>query len=497
MTPEEAYETLLSLSRQETVLSSCNDLLEWDEEVFMPSRGAKMRAEQMAALAVLSHERATDPRYGELLNLVETSSIVVDPESPAAVNVRELRRGYDKECRMPRDLVEESARVTALASRAWETARKKNDYKSAAPWLDKVFAIAREEADAAGHDGNRYDALLDDYEPGMTSDQLTAILSQIRDGVLPLIDTCRGKSPPSLNLKAKRFRIDRQWSFAESIAKAVGFDFNAGRIDPGPNPFATVIGPGDVRIVSRFYTNDLTRGIFTLLHELGHALYDQGLDPAHYGTPIGSSISAAFHESQSRLWENFVGRSRGFWEYFYVELQKLFDRQLRSVPLETFIQIINRVEPGITRVEADEVTYNIHILIRVELERALLIGDLVAGDLPSAWNELYQRYLGVTPTDDRDGCLQDSHWAEGLIGYFPTYTLGNIYAAQIFRAADDDLGSLHRTFARGDFALLREWLRKEIHRHGMRYNSSQIIERTSGRAPDPSILVQTLSHRYC
>jgi carboxypeptidase Taq len=494
--PRQSYETLVALSQQETLLSSCNDLLEWDEEVFMPPRGAKMRAEQMAVLAGISHDRATDPRYGELLSTIEASSLVSDPDTAEAINVRELRRGYDKECLMPRALVEESARVTALASRAWETARRKNDYKSAAPWLDKVFAIAREEADASGHHGNRYDALLDDYEPGMTSDKLTAMLAQIRDGALPIIDACRDKPHPALDLRTKRFRIDRQSSFAEEIAKAVGFDFTAGRIDSGQNPFATVIGPGDVRVVSRFYTNDLLRGIFTLLHELGHALYDQGLDPAHYGTPMGSSTSAAFHESQSRLWENFVGRSTGFWEHFYPLLQQTFNRQLRGLPIESFMQIINRIAPGITRVDADEVTYNIHILIRVELERALLAGDLVAADLPSAWAELYQRYLGVTPPDDRSGCLQDSHWAEGLIGYFPTYALGNVYAAQIFDAAARDLGPLDDAFAQGKFVRFREWLRENIHRHGMRYSSSQLIERIAGNAPDPSILIQSLSSRY-
>ena len=488
---------LIRLSQQETVLASCNDLLEWDEESFMPSRGMKHRADQMVLLAGLTHDRATDPRYEELLSVVEASSLASDRESPAAVNVRELRRGYDKECRMPRRLVEESARVTALASRAWEQARRRNDYKSAAPWLDKVFAVAREEADAAGHNGNRYDALLDDYEPGMTSDQLTVLLDQIRSGVIPLIESCRKKSPQiSDPLGRKRFRLDRQRSFAEDIATAVGFNFDAGRIDLGQNPFCTEIGPGDVRVVLRFYTNDLLRGIFTLLHELGHALYDQGLDGAHYGTPMGTSSSASLHESQSRLWENFVGRSAGFWQYFYPQLQKTFSRGLRDLSLDTFMQIINRVEPSVIRAEADEVTYNVHILIRVELERALLSGDLVASDLPGAWNELYRRYLGVVPEDDRDGCLQDSHWAEGLIGYFPTYTLGNVYAAQIFEAANREVGSIDDAFAAGNFSGLREWLRENIHRHGMRYKSGEIISRITGGSVDSAVLIRSLMQRY-
>ncbi|MEP6508711.1 MAG: carboxypeptidase M32 [Gemmatimonadales bacterium] len=497
MKPEQAYEELIRLSHQETVLASANDLLEWDEEVVMPPKGMKHRAEQMALIAGITHDRATDPRYEELLSTVEASSLVSESESPAAVNVRELRRGYDKECRIPRRLVEESARVTALASRAWEQARKKNDYKSAAPWLDKVFTMAREEADASGHNGNRYDALLDDYEPGMTSDQLTALFAQLRDGVIPLIEAHRDKAGlPSRALRTKRFPVDLQRSFAEDIAKAVGFDFDAGCLDIGRNPFCTQIGPGDVRVVLCFYTNDLLRGIFTLLHELGHAFYDGGLDAANYGTPMGESASAAFHESQSRLWENFVGRSAGFWRYFYPRLRNTFDRGLRDVSLETFMEIINRVEPGVIRVEADEVTYNIHVLIRVELERALLSGDLVAADLPGAWSELYLRYLGVTPTDDRSGCLQDSHWAEGLIGYFPTYALGNVYSAQIFEAAGRDLGTLDDAFGQGDFDGFREWLRENIHRHGMRYRSGEIIKRITGRTSDPSGLIRSLSRRY-
>jgi carboxypeptidase Taq len=497
MNPEQAYEELIRLSREETVLASCNDLLEWDEEVFMPPRAVKHRARQMSLLAGISHDRATSPRYGELLEIVEGSSLVADPESPAAVNVKELRHGYDKECRIPRRLAEESARVTALASSAWSRAWKTNDYQIAAPWLDKVFSLAREEADATGHDGNRYDALLDDYEPGMTSDQLTALLTDLRDNLIPLIDSRRVDRPGDCpDLSRKRFPADKQRAFAERVAIAVGFDSDTGRLDAGSNPFSTEIGPGDVRVVLRFYTNQLTRGIFTLLHELGHALYDQGLDDDHYGTPMGESASAAFHESQSRLWENFVGKSAGFWKYFYPELQETFPRQLSDVSLESFLGLVHRVEPSPIRVEADEVTYNIHVLIRMELERALLSGNLVAADLPAAWAEMYQRYLGLTPADDRTGCLQDSHWAEGLIGYFPTYALGNIYAAQVFDAANRDLGNLDDAFASGDFISLREWLRAKIHRHGRRYSSPQIIRRVCGSPPDSSVLIRSLSLRY-
>jgi carboxypeptidase Taq len=493
--PEQAYEELIRLSREETLLSSCADLLEWDEEVFMPPGGGKQRAEQLAVLAGLSHDRATDPRYDDLLSVLETSSLVSDPESPAAVNVRELRRGFDRERRMPRRLVEESARVTSLAQKVWAKARKNNDYKTFAPWLDQIIALAREEADAAGHNGTRYDALLDDYEPGVTTEQLSKLFASLTSDLIPLVEALKENST-SPRLTTKRFPLDRQRVFSQSVAETVGFDFQRARLDLGQHPFCTSIGPGDVRIALRFVGTDITAGIFTLLHEVGHGLYDQGLDPAHYGTPMGEAVSLGLHESQSRLWENFVGRSAGFWRHFYPLLQNTFPEALKKVSLETFRDTIDRVEPGLIRVDADEVTYNLHIVIRFELERALLSGDLVSADLPGAWSELYQRHLGVTPTDDRSGCLQDAHWSEGLIGYFPAYALGNIYAAQIFNAAERDLGSLDDAFAAGDFGGLRRWLGENIHRHGMRFRSHQIIQRITGTAPDASALVEHLSNRY-
>ncbi|MEO8193251.1 MAG: carboxypeptidase M32 [Gemmatimonadales bacterium] len=497
MKPKQAYVELLRLSREETLLSSCAGVLEWDQEVFMPRKGVKHRSEQMAFLAGLVHDRATDPRYDELLSDLEASSLVSDPESPQAVNVRELRRDYDRERRMPRRLVEESARVTALASKVWAQARKKNDFKSFAPWLDRVFALAREEADAVGHNGTRYDALLDDYEPGLTTERLSTLFARLGADLVPLVDALREESARTpVHALAREFPVDRQRLFSESVAAALGFDLQGARLDIGQHPFCTMIGPGDVRIALRFFRDNVASGIFALLHEVGHGFYDQGLDRAHYGTPMGEAVSLGIHESQSRLWENLVGRSEGFWRHFYPQLQSTFHEALHDVSPEAFRRVINRVEPGLIRVEADEVTYNMHIVIRFELERALLAGDLVAADLPGAWAELYRRYLGVTPEDDRNGCLQDVHWAEGLIGYFPTYALGNVYAAQIFAAAERAVGPLEDAFAIGDFGSLRRWLGENIHRHGMRYRAEALVERVTGSAPDPSALIESLSSRY-
>jgi carboxypeptidase Taq len=451
----------------------------------------------MALLAGLVHDRGTAPRYDELLSVVEASSLVSDPDSPHSVNVRELRRAYDRERRFPRRLVEESARVTAMASQAWAEARKRDDFKTFASWLDRIFALTREEADAVGYVGTRYDALVDDYEPGMTTDRLLVLFRHLEAELVPLVDVLRSEPAPApSHVLTREFPLERQRLFVEGVASALGFDFECGRLDVGNHPFCTAIGPGDVRIALRYYPRNFARGFFAVLHEVGHALYDQGLDRAHYGTPMGEAASLGLHESQSRLWENLVGRSRGFWLHFYPQLQSAFHEALHDISLETFRRVINHVAPGIIRVQADEVTYDLHIMIRFELERALLAGDLRAADLPGAWSDLYRRYLGVVPNNDRSGCLQDGHWAEGLIGYFPTYTLGNVYAAQLFEAAEREVGPLEAAFAAGDFRTLRDWLGDRVHRHGQRYTVATILERATGSAPDPSALIASLARRY-
>ena len=497
MHPDRAYEELVRLSRDEAVLASCLELLQWDEEVCMPRGGVEHRAEQMAMLAGLVHDRGTDPRYDELLASVEVSSLVSDPESPSAVNVRELRRAYDRERRIPRALVEESARVKALASQAWAEARRRDEFAMFAPWLDRIFALARDEAEAIGYAGARYDALLDNYETGVTTDQVSALFARLERELLPLVDSLRGRPAPAPSyVLAREFPVERQRLFVEAVAGALGFDLEHGRLDGGQHPFCTSIGPGDVRIALRYYPRNFARGFFALLHEVGHALYDQGLDTAHYGTPMGEAVSLGLHESQSRLWENLVGRSHGFWRHFYPQLQGTFFDALHDISLEAFRRVINHVAPGMIRVQADEVTYDLHIMVRFELERALLAGDLRGSDVPGAWAELYRRYLGVEPDSDRHGCLQDGHWSEGLIGYFPTYTLGNVYAAQLFDAAERNVGPLDDAFAAGDFATLRIWLGEHVHRHGQRYPVPALIERATGKPPNPSAMIASLTRRY-
>lgn len=498
MQPEHAYAELVRRVREEAVLSSCSALLEWDEATYMPPGGVENRSQQMALLAVLLHDHGTDPQLGELLAAVEGSSLVADPDSPAAVNVRELRRAYDRERKLPRRLVEEDARITSLAQQEWVTAREQADGASFLPWLEKIVELRRTEAECLGYPGEPYDALVEDYEPGVTSEDLERLFGALRAELVPLVGAiAAAPRRPKPAILHREFPVDRQRSFGEMVAAAVGFDFERGRLDTSAHPFSTSIGPGDCRITTRFDSRDLTAGLFAILHEVGHAIYDQGLEPEHAGTPMGEQVSLGVDESQSRLWENAVGRSRAFWEHFFPAARDVFFRRaLKGVPLDDFHFALNAVEPSLLRARADEVTYNLHVLVRFELERALLRGDLRVADVPAAWADAYRTYLGVAPRDDAEGFLQDGHWAEGLIGYFPTYTLGNVYAAQLFRTASRELGDLDAQMARGDFGPLRAWLRERVHRHGHRWPAARLIERATGARPDPTALVETLRAKY-
>jgi carboxypeptidase Taq len=498
MKPQTAYDELIRLVREEALLASCVDLLEWDEETYLPRGGVAHRSEQLALLAGLLHDRGTDPRLGELLDLVEGSRLVAEPESAAAVNVREIRRAYDRQRKLPRKLVAESARVTALAQQGWADAREASDYDVFRPWLERIVKLSREEAEAVGYPETAYDALLDDYEPGITTAEVATLFEDLKRELLPLLDTITAGRKPRARTGTQRreFAIDRQRLFGEAVAAAVGFDLERGRLDSALHPFCTGLGPGDCRITARFSSRDFAGGFFGILHETGHALYEQGLEAEHYGTPMGEAASLGVHESQSRLWENLVGRSRSFWQHFYPRARAVFHDALGDLKLDAFLAGINRVERSCVRVRADEVTYNLHILIRFELEQSLVGGELSAADLPEAWNAAYQRTLGIVPSSDVEGCLQDGHWAEGLMGYFPTYTLGNLYAAQLFAAARAQLGDLDVQFARGDFATLLGWLREHVHRHGQRYTPKQLVERATGAPPDWRPLIAALRTKY-
>jgi carboxypeptidase Taq len=497
MRAEQAYEELIRRMREEATLASIEALLEWDEETQMPAGAIEGRSEQLALVAGLLHERGTDPRLGELLDAVERSSLLADPEAPRAVNVRELRRDYDRYVRLPRALVQDLARTTSMAQRAWSAARHTADFAGFRPHLEKIVELKRAEAECVGYEREPYDALIDDYEPGITSAIVGRLFDALRRELVPLAAQISSARPrPDIATLRRPVPLEGQRRFAEMVARAAGFEFSRGRLDLGVHPCCTSLGPGDCRIGLRFDLRDFVGGVLTVLHEVGHGLYEQGLDPEHYGLPMGEATSVGMDESQARLWENRVGRSPGFWQHFLPLARERFPDALGDVELDEFHFAVNRVTPSLIRVHADEVTYNIHVMIRFELERALTAGDLAVADLPGAWAEAYQRYLGVTPANDAEGCLQDGHWADGLFGYFPTYTLGDVFGAQFFARAGQDLGDLEDRFARGEFGELVEWLTERIYRQGSRHSSARLVEVVTGHPPDHRPLVEALKTRY-
>jgi carboxypeptidase Taq len=497
MRAQQAYDELIRRAREEAVLASCTALLDWDELTYLPRAGVEHRARQMALLAGLQHDRTTDRRIGELLDELEHSTLVADPLAPAAVNIRELRRAYNRARRLPRSLVEELAQVTSLAQQAWAEALHTADFAYFLPWLEKVLVLKCQEAECLGYRTCSYDALLEEYEPGAQSREIACLFEGLRRDLVPLAQAITAiPRQPGPAILRRAFPVDRQRIFSEAVAAAIGFDFQGGRLDTTVHPFCTHIAPGDCRLAVRFHRHDLREGLFGILHEAGHGLYEQGLDPECFGTPMGEAVSVGVHESQARFWENNVGRSRAFWEHFFCFARQVFPNALHDVTLDQFHRAINHVEPTLTRVGADEVTYNLHILIRFELEEALMSGDLRPAEVPEAWAERYRKYLGLSPTNDAEGCLQDGHWGAGLVGYFPTYTLGNLFAAQLFAATDRDLGGLGQAFAAGRFEDLVDWLRVRVYRQGQRYPAARLIEQVTGSPPDHRPLIAALRRKY-
>ena len=479
---QQSYESLVRELKEIALLASVASVLGWDERTQMPPKGAEHRSAQASLLARMVHERLTSPRVSDLLAEIEASPLARGPSSDAAVNVREVRRSHDRARKLPSSLVEEQTRVAVLAQQAWGESRARSDYAAFEPWLSKTLDLKRQEARCVGYAGEMYDALLDEFEPGETAANLRATFEGLRPPLVELIGSIvsSGRKAP-VEILERDYPAEAQSRLAREAAAAVGFDFEAGRLDVSLHPFCTGLGPGDTRMTTRYDPKYFGDALFGVLHETGHALYDQGLPAEHFGTPLGEAVSLGIHESQSRMWENFVGRSRPFWKRFLPDVRAAFPVALRGVSDEQWHFAVNDVRPSLIRTESDETTYNLHILMRFELEQALLKEELKPKDLPAAWNAKMREYLGLTPPDDARGCLQDIHWSGGAIGYFPTYTLGNLYAAQFFEQARADLGDLDAQFERGDFRPLLDWLREKIHRHGKRYRAGELARRITGK----------------
>jgi len=488
------YEKLIATLHFHADLAAALHLLEWDQETFLPAGALESRARQIGALAGLLHEQQTAPAFLDLVDRLASDLPQLEPG--AAVDVRETKWRLDRERRLDAALVRERSALHAEGRGVWVIARRDNDFAALAPLLARIVETERRVAAAIDPERDAYDVLLEEYEPGASAAMLHGLFTSLRDGLLPLVERLRGR------LAARRlpatalcgaFALDAQRTFNRLVAERLGFDFQRGRLDEAVHPFTMTIGT-DVRLTTRYDAHDLRYGLYATLHEAGHGLYEQGLDASAWGTPRGTACSLGVHESQSRLWENQVGRSEGFWRHLLPAARATFP-DLRDASFESIVVAVNDARPSLIRTEADEITYNLHIIMRFELERALLRGDLGVNDLPHAWRECMQRTLGVVPDNDRDGVLQDVHWAGGALGYFPTYALGSLFAAQLMSAAEAALGPLDSLLAAGDFPVLLGWLRDHVHRCGQTYRSFDLVTAATGTPPSPDLLLRHLEHK--
>jgi carboxypeptidase Taq len=497
-TTSTAYSALTTELQQIAILGSCGSLVSWDEQTCLPPRGTEFRAEQLSLLAGLRHERATSKKLADMIAAAEDElGSALDDDTVQAANVREARRDFSKATRLPQRLVEEITRATSHAHLAWVNARKASSFSQFLPSLKKVIHLKQEEASALRvADQSLYDALLDNYEPYASSAEIEKVFAALREQLVPLVKEISASSVKApISILSRFYPIDQQKRFCEMASAAVGFDMTSGRLDVSAHPFCSGIAPGDCRMTTRYEERHFNSAFFGVLHETGHGLYEQGLIRESFGMPCGETVSLGIHESQSRMWENFVGRSLSFWTHFYPQAQQHFPHPLGDVNISQFYSAINDIRPTFIRVEADEVTYNLHIMLRFELEQAMMSGDLPAEEIPAAWNKKIKDYLGIKVPSDAMGCLQDVHWSAGLIGYFPTYALGNMYAAQLFQQAATDLGDLDRQFENGDFKPLLEWLRSNIHHHGRRYSAAQLIERITKKPLSHQPLIDHLRNK--
>ncbi len=494
MQTDKALDALRTALKEIAYCNAAKAALEWDMETGMPVAGSEARAETVAFLAGLAHEKSVAPDYGEALTFLREQAEAGKLSADDSALVALAWRQYDRERRLSGEFVRELSNLTAASHHVWAEARRQSAFGLFRPNLERIVALKREQAQALGGGSAPYDALLDEFEPGARTDALSEVFGRLRRDLSALVRKIQtGDQPPVL--PGISLPLDRQVQWNRDFAALLGFDFQAGRLDVSAHPFTMRLHVGDVRITTRYDSADLLYSLMSTAHETGHALYEQGLPAASYGTPVGEAASLGLHESQSRLWENLVARSRPFCDALLERLQG--DGHLSGLDAAEFYRSFNRVTPSLIRTEADEVTYNLHICLRFEIERDLIEGRLAVADLPEVWNAKMNEYLGVAVPSDADGVLQDVHWSSGLFGYFPTYALGNIYSAQLFEAARRDLPDLDGLVRRGDFAGLRRWLHDKIHRHGSRYGVEEMMRQAVGDGfQDPAALLDYLERKY-
>lgn len=490
---QDKYTELKSILAEIHNLNRASAVLSWDQQTYMPRMGAEARGQQMGTLGKIAHEMFTSEKVGKLLAELKDSF----PEwSDEAALVRVTQRDYDKRTRIPASFVVEQAEVTSAANQGWVEARQKSDFSIFEPHLGKVIDLTRRYIDYFPKAEHPYDTLLDDYEPGMKTAEVQSIFAELRKKQVKLIKAIAEKKQVDDKFLHLKYPEAKQRAFGEKVITAFGFDWNKNRQDKAPHPFCTSFDINDVRITTRFSENFLNPALFGTMHETGHAFYDGGFNPAYNRTPLADGASLGVHESQSRMWENLVGRSLPFWEHFYPILQKTFPAQLGNVGLRKFYKAINKVEPSYIRVEADEATYNMHIMLRLEIEIAMVEGSVALKDLPAFWNSKMKEYLGIVPPNDALGVLQDIHWSFAGIGYFSTYSLGNIISAQLWEKINKEIPDLAAQIRNGKFDSLLGWLRANVHVHGRKYDPQDLVQKVTGSRIDPKPYLRYLETKF-
>jgi carboxypeptidase Taq len=497
LTLEKALEQFKALDEKISHLSSVVGLADWDQKVMAPKKGRNVFAKALGTLRTEIFKLSVSQEMGEVLKVLTKPDHAINLDQESNARVREYNTNYQKSKSIPADLFREYSVLTGQANDAWEEARANNDFARYLPYLEKIVEFKKQFAEIYGYDEHPYDALLDEFEPGLTVKILDPLFAKLRESSVNLLERIQkyGKKTPD-EVFDQQFEVEKQKEFNRFILPIIGFDTEAGRLDETVHPFAQTVNIGDVRLTTRYLENNVRSAMFGTIHEAGHGIYEQHVSSKFEETILQSGASFGIHESQSRFLENMVGRSKEFWTYFYPHLQTYFPKQLENVSLDDFYRAVNSVKPSFIRVEADELTYNLHIMLRFEIEKGLISGEIEVKDLPAVWNQKMQDYLGISPVTDTAGVLQDVHWSFGGIGYFPSYSLGNLYAAQILHTIQNDLPDFYSHIENGRFDLVQEWLKENIHQYGKLYTPNELIFKITGEELNADYLVEYLEKKY-
>ncbi|MBU0690496.1 carboxypeptidase M32 [bacterium] len=490
-----AYEALIKEYKAVSTLGSIEGLLHWDLQTMMPRKGAVIRADQMAIISGLAHQKLTSDKVRDLLGTLNTAENTLSDEERA--NLREIDRDFTRATKLPQELVEELTRQRSKCHNVWEAAREAGDFSKFAPDLEKLVDLTKQQAECLGYEDTPLDALIDEYEPGATAASLTTMFNEAKKTTIPLLNKILGSAvKANFDFQKQTFPQPKQKAFGEEITTVIGFDKLGSRLDSAVHPFCSG-GRGDIRITARYNEHAPQQAIFGIIHETGHGLYEQGVREDTLGTPLSQPLSYGLHESQSRMWENIIGRSLPFWKLSYPILTKYFGAELKGVSVEDWVLAINHVEQSFVRVEADELTYDLHIILRFEIERELFAGTISVADLPTVWNKKFEDYLGLTPPNNgKEGVMQDIHWAMGSFGYFPSYSVGNIAAAQFWAKMKEDMPKLEQQIETGDFKDILNWLIVNVHEQGRRYSRDDLMKRATGTPLDVKHYANYLTEKF-